>query len=136
MENQPVRVSNQQQIKQEFQSNHNNQRTPQNQPVSLNQMQNVPQASLQQTIPQSQVLTSLPQSPFQQSVLRLPVQQDNPQICMRQISNPHMLNQLSTAQKLKKNRRISNQLIYIPTKIYKAQLTYLSNIILVALRQV
>ena len=101
MKNQPVRVANQQQIKQEFQSNHNNQRTPQNQPVSLNQMQNVPQASLQQTIPQSQVLASLPQSPLQQSVPRSPVQQNNPQIFMRQISNPNMLNQLSTAQKIK-----------------------------------
>ena len=97
MENQPVRVANQQQIKQEFQSNHSNQRTP----VSLNQMQNVPQASIQQTIPQSPVLTSLPQSPLQQSVPRSPIQQNNPQIFMRQISNPNMLNQHSTAQKIK-----------------------------------
>ena len=101
MENKPVRVTNQQQIKQEFQSNHNNQRTPQNQPVSLNQIQNVHQASIQQTIPQSPVLTSLPQSPLQQSVPRSPIQQNNPQILMRQISNPNMLNQLSTAQKIK-----------------------------------
>ena len=101
MENQPVRATNQQQIKQEFQSNYNNQRTPQNQPVSLNQMQNVHQASIQQTIPQSPVLASLPQSPLQQSVSRSPIQQNKPQILMRQISNPNMLNQLSTAQKIK-----------------------------------
>ena len=101
MENQPVRVTNQQQIKQEFQSNHNNQRTPQNQPVSLNQMQNIHQASIQQTIPQSPVLASLPRSPLQQSVSRSPIQQNKPQILTRQISNPNMLNQLSTAQKIK-----------------------------------
>ena len=101
MENQPVRATNQQQIKQEFQSNYNNQRTRQNQPVSLNQMQNVHQASIQQTIPQSPVLASLPQSPLQQSVSRSPIQQNKPQILMRQISNQHMLNQLSTAQKIK-----------------------------------
>ena len=101
MENQPVRATNQQQIKQEIQSNYNNQRTPQNQPVSLNQMQNVHQASIQQTIPQSPVLASLPQLPLQQSVSRSPIQQNKPQILMRQISNPNMLNQLSTAQKIK-----------------------------------